>query len=216
MKSMLTYLDHIWKAIRMNEKFFDLKKEKQDRMLNAALKIFAQNGYAHASTDDIVKEAGISKGLLFHYFTNKIGLYSFLYDFSARFVELEMTSTVDRSDNDYFSIHIMLKKAETNVMRMYPYMVSFLNSCEKENVIEALNEICDKKNIVPDCVEEIFKHANTMLIKSDLDQSKLTDLVNFTSLAVMDKVLKENPERPEEYFEKMKDYLILLRNACYK
>lgn len=216
MKSMLTHLDHTWKADRMNEKFFDLKKEKQDRMLNAALKIFAQNGYAHASTDDIVKEAGISKGLLFHYFTNKIGLYSFLYDFSARFVELEMTSTVDRSDNDYFSIHIMLKKAETNVMRMYPYMVSFLNSCEKENVIEALNEICDKKNIVPDCVEEIFKHANTMLIKSDLDQSKLTDLVNFTSLAVMDKVLKENPERPEEYFEKMKDYLILLRNACYK
>ena len=25
----------------MNEKFFDLKKEKQDRMINAALKVFA-------------------------------------------------------------------------------------------------------------------------------------------------------------------------------
>ena len=48
----------------MNEKFFDLKKEKQDRMINAALKVFASNGYKHASTDDIVTEAGISKGLL--------------------------------------------------------------------------------------------------------------------------------------------------------
>ena len=38
----------------MNEKFFDLKKEKQDRMINAALKIFAKNGYRHASTDDMV------------------------------------------------------------------------------------------------------------------------------------------------------------------
>ena len=37
----------------MNEKFFDLKKEKQDRMINAALKVFALNGYRHASTDDI-------------------------------------------------------------------------------------------------------------------------------------------------------------------
>ena len=46
----------------MNEKFFDLKKEKQDRMINASLKVFAMNGYAHASTDDIVREAGISKG----------------------------------------------------------------------------------------------------------------------------------------------------------
>ena len=51
----------------MNEKFFDLKKEKQDRMINAALKVFALNGYRHASTDDIVREAAISKGLLFHY-----------------------------------------------------------------------------------------------------------------------------------------------------
>ena len=40
----------------MNEKFFDLKKEKQDRMINAALKVFAINGYQKASTDDIVKD----------------------------------------------------------------------------------------------------------------------------------------------------------------
>ena len=51
----------------MNGKFFDLNKEKQDRMINAALKVFAINGYRHASTDEIVREAGISKGLLFHY-----------------------------------------------------------------------------------------------------------------------------------------------------
>ena len=58
----------------MNEKFFDLKKEKQDRMINAALKVFALHGYRHACTDDIVKEAAISKGLLFHYFGSKLHL----------------------------------------------------------------------------------------------------------------------------------------------
>ena len=42
----------------MNEKFFDLKKEKQDRMINAALKLFAENGYRRASTDEMVKEIG--------------------------------------------------------------------------------------------------------------------------------------------------------------
>ena len=45
----------------MNDKFFDLKQEKQDRMINASLKIFSRGGYRHASTDEIVKEAGISK-----------------------------------------------------------------------------------------------------------------------------------------------------------
>ena len=50
----------------MNNRFFELPKEKQDRFINAALQIFAKNGYKKASTDEIVKAASISKGLLFH------------------------------------------------------------------------------------------------------------------------------------------------------
>ena len=55
-----------WKGYRgMNEKFFDLKKEKQDRMINASLKVFAMNGYAHASTDDIVVRLESVRGYCF-------------------------------------------------------------------------------------------------------------------------------------------------------
>ena len=85
----------------MNDKFFDLKSEKQDRMINASLKIFAINGYKHASTDDIVKEAGISKGLLFHYFINKMGLYSFLIDYSVKYMSFEFSRTIGE-ETDYF------------------------------------------------------------------------------------------------------------------
>ena len=84
----------------MNSKFFDLKKEKQDRMINAALKIFALHGYRRASTDDIVKEAGISKGLLFHYFENKIGVYNFIYDYSVRYISLELKSAVNPNEKN--------------------------------------------------------------------------------------------------------------------
>ena len=48
----------------MNGKFFDLKKEKQDRMINAALKVFAQQGYRHASTpfsEEIAKQVLLEK-----------------------------------------------------------------------------------------------------------------------------------------------------------
>lgn len=34
----------------MNERFFELKKDRQDRIINGAMRIFAQNGYRHAST----------------------------------------------------------------------------------------------------------------------------------------------------------------------
>lgn len=88
----------------MNGKFFDLKKEKQDRMINAALKIFALRGYRHASTDDIVREAAISKGLLFHYFESKLGVYDFVYDYSVRYMILELHATVDPNEKDLFGV----------------------------------------------------------------------------------------------------------------
>ena len=74
----------------MNEKFYELSKDKQDTMINGALKIFAREGYQRASTDVIVKEAGISKGLLFHYFGNKKTLYCFVLEYSARYQMMEI------------------------------------------------------------------------------------------------------------------------------
>lgn len=67
----------------MNEKFFDLKKEKQDRMINASLKIFALNGYRHASTDDIVAEAVSARGCCFIILSINWGCIPF-YTITAR------------------------------------------------------------------------------------------------------------------------------------
>ena len=200
----------------MNEKFFDLKKEKQDRMINAALKIFALNGYAHASTDDIVKEAGISKGLLFHYFTNKIGLYSFIYDYSARYVCLEMTSTVDKTDNDYFSLHLQIKNSEVQVMKSYPYMIAFLRSAEDEDVLEALNAKADKKDIVPSKVKEYFDHVNTSHLKSGADVTLLNNVIGFTSDALLKKMLLSDDTHPENYYDEFKKYILMLKNISDK
>ena len=73
----------------MNEKFFTLSPEKQARITNAALEVFARNDYKHASTDDIAAKAGISKGLLFYYFRNKQSLYLYLYDYALEQVRGE-------------------------------------------------------------------------------------------------------------------------------
>ena len=200
----------------MNEKFFDLKKEKQDRMINAALKIFALNGYAHASTDDIVREAGISKGLLFHYFTNKIGLYSFLYDYSTKYTVLEMTGSVDKLDNDYFGLHLQIESAKLKVMKSYPYMILFLNSTREENVLEALNEIADKRDVVPSKIREYFSRANMTHLKENTDPARLDEIIGYISDGILKKVLREDENHVEQYYTEVKKYLIELRNIGYK
>lgn len=200
----------------MNDKFFDLKKEKQDRMINAALKIFALNGYAHASTDDIVKEAEISKGLLFHYFTNKIGLYSFIYDFSVKFYNVELTSTVDKSDNDFFSLHLQLKNVDTQVMKTYPYMLAFLYSTKDETVLEAIKALSETKDSVEEKKEDYFKYADTEALKSQTDMKKLNRIIDYVSESILHEAMRSRSFRPEDYYEKIKDYLVFLKEISYK
>ena len=50
-------------------------EDKRTRLIAAALHEFAARGFEHASTNAITEAAGVSKGILFHYFGNKAGLY---------------------------------------------------------------------------------------------------------------------------------------------
>lgn len=48
--------------------------EKQEKILAAALDLFAKEGYKSTSTSKVAKLAGVSEGLIFRHFTNKEGL----------------------------------------------------------------------------------------------------------------------------------------------
>ncbi len=60
--------------------FERIPAEEQERILDACIEEFAQNEYALASTNAIVKRAGIHKGTLFFYFRSKKDLYLYALD----------------------------------------------------------------------------------------------------------------------------------------
>jgi len=64
----------------MSERFEKIPSSQQERILQAALEEFAKNGYQRASTNAIVKAAGIPKGTLFYYFGSKKNLFLYLVD----------------------------------------------------------------------------------------------------------------------------------------
>ncbi|GAF65191.1 putative transcriptional regulator [Bacillus sp. TS-2] len=46
-------------------------KDKRQRLIDAAYKVFSNKGYSNASIKDIAQEAGITSGLVHYYFKNK-------------------------------------------------------------------------------------------------------------------------------------------------
>ena len=55
-------------------------EETRTKIIDAAIKLFSNNGYNKASVDDICTEAGISKGAFYHHFKSKQELFLALLD----------------------------------------------------------------------------------------------------------------------------------------
>jgi len=56
---------------RTKEQFEEIRKGSRQKILDAALEVFAKQGYHSSTVDAIAKTAGISKGLLYNYFKSK-------------------------------------------------------------------------------------------------------------------------------------------------
>ncbi len=53
---------------------------KREKILEAAVKVFARKGYFHARVSDIAKKAGVADGTIYLYFKNKEDLLVSLFD----------------------------------------------------------------------------------------------------------------------------------------
>jgi AcrR family transcriptional regulator len=126
--------------------------EKQEKILQAALELFAKEGYNATSTSKLAKHAGVSEGLIFRHFTNKEGLLQAILDegerrFKALFVDIvmetnpkevvrktiEMTSQIDESDYDFWKLQFKLKweLEVSGDKKMEPLKMALTNAFQK-------------------------------------------------------------------------------------
>lgn len=185
-------------------------------MINAALKVFAAKGYQHASTDDIVVQAGISKGLLFHYFGSKIGLYTFIYDYSVRFMKLELTGSVSASDTDYYDLRKQMEYAKLQVLKNYPYMQEFLDRCSREDVSEALLATEKQRNVIPDLLAVLKNQADRSLFVAEVDFAKLDIMLDYTISGLMNAHFCDASFQPDLLYEEIVSYLDMMRRLTYR
>ena len=193
----------------MNENFFNLKKEKQDRMLNAAMKVFSRYGYQHASTDEMVREAAISKGLWFHYFQSKLGLYSFTYEYSVRFICMKLKTVVNTTERDVFTLCKQIELAKQHALRNYPYMQRFLNSVETETVKEALLTVEEMRNQLHDTYEQIFERAYSIAANKERVEY-LRKIISYVTNGIMEEQINEGSFQPDMAYEEIIRYIEFL------
>ncbi len=109
----------------MNERFYTLPPEKQQKIINAGFRVFSQNSYQKSPMQEIANEAQISKSLLFYYFHNKKDLYLFLWNKAADITCEHLARHRCYDSTDLFEMMERGMFAKIQIMCTYPDMAAF-------------------------------------------------------------------------------------------
>lgn len=194
----------------MNEKFFDLSREKQDRMINGAVEVFAKNGFKHASTDDMVKAVEVSKGLWFHYFGSKLGLYNFVYGYSVKYVILELSSILDADERDYFEVVKQMEFTKMRIKKKYPYMLMFLEQAQRETDAEVRAQIAEDQAFYNEKMNGFLKNADILTVEEKTQREKLKKLVQYTVNGIAAEQAYGESD-PEAVYKEMRNQIEFIR-----
>ena len=209
----------------MIEKFEKLDEEKRQNILRAALNIFAVKGYKDASTNKIVKEAGISKGTLFYYFKNKEGLYHYLIDYSLEVIKKEYIHHIDYTTLD------IIKRMENNSKIKYQYVqkypeVNYFLSTVLYSELEHLPTSYQEKfqDLIQTSLGKMSKQEKTQenLFKEHINPEKAARIIELSIegyFAELAETFKQNQVKAINFdtlWEEFDEYLDTLREIFYK
>ena len=77
------------------------EKPTEERILDAAMKVFTRRGFAAARTEEIAKEAGINRTLLHYYYRDKQTIFNLIFEtrFKEFFTGLFLIFEADNIDS---------------------------------------------------------------------------------------------------------------------
>ncbi len=207
----------------MFSKFQSLKPEKKERILNAAIKEFAKKGYKNAVTDEIVKEANISKGALFHYFNNKKDLFLFLYDYTLEIVMNEFFGKIDLEEKDILKRLHQVLLIEFMLVNKHPDMLEFIKSANFEIYDEIKNDLESRnRGYLTDSYSKVLSNFDKSLFKEAIEIERAVNVIIWTMEGFADREKEKIKEHPinelnfDEILSEMNIYFELLKNCFYE
>ncbi|MEG6567029.1 TetR/AcrR family transcriptional regulator [Thermoanaerobacterium saccharolyticum] len=175
----------------MYETFENLSDEKRNRIIEASLREFSEKGYMRASTNEIVKNAGISKGLLFHYFKSKKNLFIYLFDriveeFVAAFYEF-----IDDSPSDIFERLMNWTIIKFKLYFKKPVEYRFLTVSIYDSPEEIKDDILKRyERISSEIMKKFMENLDLSSFRKDVDIDRALSFIMTSIEAIGNKYLE--------------------------
>jgi TetR/AcrR family transcriptional regulator len=210
---------------RVHEKFFKLDAEKQKVIINAALVEFAEKGYEQASTNQIVKNAGIGKGMLFYYFNSKEDLYLFLINYSFDILLNHYLLLITDEHRDFFDHIRHISKIKMKYFSEFPEVNQFLGRfvlLDGENIPQAVKKKYEE--VVATANMKVYGNQNIdhSVFRDDIDPVKAHRMIELFLKGYQADLLEKMKGKSfsqlnlAALWEEFDDYLDTLKTVFYK
>lgn len=204
-----------------NHKIMSLDEGKRNRIINSAMKEF-NKGYKKATTDAIVKEAGISKGLLFHYFGSKEKLYEFTLVYAADVAVNEYFGVINFEQPDILERLWQALLLKMDLSYKYPMMFDFLTTAYKENVN---GKIMDwYKRVIGEVMPRLMSNIDYGLFRDDIDPQVAIKVIQWTQMGyantqfdtINSTDIEDYKKQYDKFLKDVEEYFSLFRKVFYK
>ncbi|WP_134703040.1 TetR/AcrR family transcriptional regulator [Ammoniphilus sp. YIM 78166] len=196
---------------------------KKKQLLQAGLEEFAEKGYDLASTNAIIKKAGVSKGLLFHHFQNKKTLFLYIgercMEYFFSYLESESSSISADPLERLRDLNLVKMKLFIQKPLIY-HLAIYLLVVKSEEIQEEADRFEQRFN------ERYFRFylngMNTEILRNDISYEKILAII-FESVEALTRRYVEKYKQVddkalallEELYEDLTDYIDILKYGIY-
>ncbi|KQL45942.1 TetR family transcriptional regulator [Brevibacillus choshinensis] len=194
------------------------------KLLEAALLEFAEKGYEAGSTNQIVQSAGVSKGMLFHYFSTKKTLFLAVVDACVESFFTHLDTHLSERSQDLLERLVQIQRVKLDLFVEQPYMYQMAISTFIDFPAACRDEVKER--------EEDFNQRYYSLFLDGIDLSMLREQVDVKQSlsfilaaieAVTQKHVRDNYQAQDKgleqltlFHEDITRYCDLIRFGLYK
>ena len=207
----------------MYQTFENLTEDRKQRILEACILEFADKGYEKASTNVIIKEAKVSKGILFHYFGNKKSLFLYIVEYSIQLLTAEFRKYPLQKSGDIFDRIIEFGMIKLKISHAHPNITKLIIHAYYNTPEDIRSEIQNKyKQLSNEFLPTLFNDLDTSKFRKGVNPKKAIEIVMLFLEALQQKYSKEYEGREQELLcdidkimEEYKEYVGVLKYGIY-
>lgn len=205
-------------------KEINLSEDKKHNIIYASIDEFSEKGYSKASTNTIMKNAGVSKGLIFHYFGNKKNLYIYIVNYTQNLMSELLSLNTLESKYDIFELITDVLMQKVKIASEHPKMYILIFDAFYNTPDELKGEFSNKVvDIINSAIATLKDKIDISNFRDDIEYEKAINLLYVFIEAMANKHIDAFKSKPDKglsqidmLLEEFKAYIDILKKGTYK